>query len=81
MSKRDLQHRETLVLETMLSGLDARESAKAAASPMLIYLTELLTQRAREELEEVRCALEDLEAGAPDGEVKTGTVEDGGAKA
>lgn len=46
----DVQHKETHLLEILISGLDARESAKSAASPMLLYLAEMIVLRAREEL-------------------------------
>lgn len=58
MTKGSLQHKETLLLEALLSGLDARESARAAKTPMLVYLADLLIQRAREELEAVRISLD-----------------------
>lgn len=58
MTKGALQHKETLLLEILLSGLDARESGRRAKAPMLVYLAELLVQRAREELEAVRVLLD-----------------------
>lgn len=68
MGKQALQHRETLLLEALLSGLDARESAREAAAPMLHYLAELMVKRAREELEEVRVAIERLGEDAASGD-------------
>ena len=41
---------ETRLLETLRFGLDARESAKRAGSPLLVYLADMLIERAREEL-------------------------------
>jgi hypothetical protein len=64
MDSGHLQRRETLLLETILSGLDARESAKAVPSPMLLYLSELLIERARQELERVRLDIEGSRANA-----------------
>ena len=54
----DLRRKETLLIEALLSALDARESARAANAPMLLYLSEMLVHRTREELE----AIKDLEA-------------------
>ncbi len=68
MQKEKLQHRETLLLEVLLSGLDSRESAKEARSSMLIYLSDLLVTRAREELEKVRVAIDRLDEGATNGD-------------
>ena len=45
---------EALLLETLLSGLDARESAKSSGSHLLIYLADMLVQRARDELDAVK---------------------------
>lgn len=50
----NLQNTETLLLETLLSGLDARENAKKGGSPMLVYLADMLVQRTRQELETVK---------------------------
>jgi len=44
-------HRETLLIEILLSSLDLRATARDAGSPMLVYLTELLVRRTREELD------------------------------
>ena len=41
---------ETSLLEALRFGLDARESAKRAGSPLLVYLADMLIERAREEL-------------------------------
>ncbi len=68
MQREKLQHRETLLLETLLSSLDARESAKEARSSMLIYLADLMVTRAREELEKVRIALDRLGEEATNGD-------------
>lgn len=68
MRKEKLQHRETLLLEVLLSALDARESAKEARAPMLIYLSDLLVTRAREELEDIRIAIEQLGEDATNGD-------------
>ena len=51
MTDLDLQQRGVFLLETLLSGLDARESAKCSGSLMLVYLADMLVQRAREELD------------------------------
>ena len=45
------QEKEVFLLETLLSGLDAREAAKRSGSAMLVYLADMLVQRTREELE------------------------------
>ena len=50
MTIENRQQTEALLLETLLSGLDARESAKQAGSQMLVYLANMLVQRVREEL-------------------------------
>jgi hypothetical protein len=50
----DLRRKETLLIETLLSALDTRESAKAAEAPMLVYLSEMLVQRVRAELEAIK---------------------------
>ncbi len=68
MTKRDLQHKETLLIEALLSGLDARESAKAADAGMLLYLAELLVQRVRDELAEIRVRLETAEEDTRNGD-------------
>ena len=56
MITRNSQRRETHLIEVLLSGLDARESARAAASPLLLYLTDMVVERARLELAELRSA-------------------------
>ncbi len=48
-----LAHKETLLIEILLSSLDVRTSAEAAEMPMLIYLADLLVKRTREELDRV----------------------------
>ena len=68
MSKTDLQSRETLLVEILLSALDARTSAKAASSEMLLYLADLLVHRVREELQEIRTELEGMGEGATNGD-------------
>jgi hypothetical protein len=50
MTMDDDKATETSVLETLLSGLDALESARRSGSHMLVYLADMLVQRAREEL-------------------------------
>ena len=67
MTQGSLQHKETLLLEILLSGLDAREGARTARMPMLVYLADLLICRVREELETVRT---ELDAGSPDATAK-----------
>jgi hypothetical protein len=54
MARINLLEQETQLVETMLSALDARESARAAGSPMLIYLADMLAQHCRDELKQVR---------------------------
>lgn len=54
MTQTDQRNQETLLIETLLSGLDAREAAKTAGTPMLVYLADLLVQRTRIELEALR---------------------------
>ena len=44
-------HRETLLIEILLSSLDLRATARDVDSPMLVYLAEMLVRRTREELE------------------------------
>ena len=56
MGIEQLQHRETLLIELLLSSLDARETARASGSTMLTYLSNLLVEQAHRELEEVRTA-------------------------
>lgn len=51
MNTGNRQQVETLLLETILSGLDARESAGRAGSTMLVYLADMLVERARQELD------------------------------
>ena len=50
------QKTEALLLETLLSGLDARESARESGSHLLVYLADMLVQRAREELDAMKSA-------------------------
>ena len=54
MTTLDQQETEVLLLETLLSALDARESARGSGSTMLVYLADMLVQRAREELEAIK---------------------------
>lgn len=54
MTRAKSQEAETFVIETLLSALDARESARAGGSTMLVHLAEMLAQRAREELDALR---------------------------
>ena len=49
-----LQHRETLLIELLLSSLDTRETGRAVGSTMLTYLSNLLVEQTHRELEEVR---------------------------
>ena len=58
MKRESLRHKETLVLETLMSGLDARETARGAADPMLLYLSEMLIERAHQYLATIRQNLE-----------------------
>ena len=44
-------HRETLLIEMLLTSLDLRANAATADSPMLVYLADLLVRRTREELD------------------------------
>ena len=66
MTTTDLQHRETLLIELLLSSLDTRETSRAAGSTMLSYLADLLVQQAHKELDEMRAMLS-----ASDGRVNT----------
>ena len=50
----DRTSKETLLIEVLLSALDARESARASEAPLLLYLAEMLVQRAREELDIIK---------------------------
>ena len=56
MSTRDVLSRETHLIEVLLSGLDARESARRAASPLLAYLADMVVERTRLELAALRSA-------------------------
>ena len=56
MSTRDTRNRETHLIEVLLSGLDARESARGAASPLLVYLADMVVERSLLELAELRSA-------------------------
>lgn len=58
MTREALQRKESFLMETLLSGLDARESARAADAPLLLYLTEMLVQRTRQDLEALRASAE-----------------------
>ena len=49
----DVQEAETLLIETLLSALDARESARLGGSSMLVHLADMLVHRVREELDEL----------------------------
>jgi len=60
MTIENLQHTETLLLETLLSALDARESAKRCGSSMLVYLGDMMVQRTRDELEALKRGREAL---------------------
>lgn len=57
MSVEQLQHRETLLIEHLLTSLDSRETARATGSTMLGYLADLLVEQSRKELEEVRASI------------------------
>lgn len=61
----DLRQKETLLIEALLSALDARESARAANASMLLYLSDILVQRAREELDIVKRSSETAAATPP----------------
>lgn len=52
-----LQHRETLLIELLLSSLDTRETGRAIGSTMLTYLSNLLVEQTHKELGEVRTAM------------------------
>lgn len=68
MNMHDLQHKETLMLETLLLALDARENAKQTGTPLLLYVTELLVQRTRDELRFVRVEIEAAEQHVKEGD-------------
>ena len=57
MRTEQLQHRETLLIELLLSSLDTRETARVIGSSMLTYLTNLLVEQTHRELEEVRTSM------------------------
>ena len=44
MNVEQLQHRETLLIELLLSSLDTRETGRAIGSTMLTYLSNLLVR-------------------------------------
>ena len=52
-----LQHRETLLIELLLSSLDTRGTARVIGSSMLNYLSDLLVEQTHKELEEVRTTM------------------------
>ena len=52
-----LQHRETLLIELLLSSLDTRETGRAIGSSMLTYLSNLLVEQTHRELAEVRTSM------------------------
>lgn len=54
MTRANVQETETLLLETLMSALDARESARRGGSTMLVYFADMMVRRTREELEELR---------------------------
>lgn len=49
-----VQQTETLLIEVLMSALDARENAKRCSSSMLVYLADMMVQRAKDELETVK---------------------------
>ena len=57
MKIEQLQHRETLLIELLLSSLDTRETGRAIGSTMLTYLSNLLVEQTHRELEEVRTSM------------------------
>ncbi len=57
MNVEQLQHRETLLIELLLSSLDTRETGRAIGSTMLTYLSNLLVEQTHRELEEVRTSM------------------------
>ena len=57
MKIEQLQHRETLLIELLLSSLDTRETSRAIGSTMLTYLSNLLVEQTHRELEEVRTSM------------------------
>lgn len=57
MTVEQLQHRETLLIELLLSSLDTRETGRAIGSTMLTYLSNLLVEQTHRELQEVRTSM------------------------
>ncbi len=57
MTVEQLQHRETLLIELLLSSLDARETARGSGSTLLTYLSNLVVEQTHKELEEVRTSM------------------------
>lgn len=67
MSLEDLRRREHLLQDLLSSSQEIVARARAAESPALLYLSELLIRRSFDELGEVQRRLEDIEpfAGRP----------------
>ena len=61
MRDEHLLHRETLLIELLISSLDTRGTAQAIGSTMLNYLSDLLVEQTHKELEEIRALM--IEAG------------------
>ena len=62
MSGEIRRQREMVLIDILLSCLDLHAKATEAKSPILVYLAELLTKRAREELGETAQLCEDERA-------------------
>ena len=54
MMTRDTRHKEILLREVLFSALDSSRGARSVGSPVLIYLTDMMVQRARAELYDLR---------------------------
>lgn len=61
MSLEDLRRREHLLQDLLSSSQEIGARARAANSPALLYLSELLIRRSFDELGEIQRRLEDVE--------------------